>query len=54
LTIQAGVGAVGKTSFQELDEKSLSMVPLDPDALNAAVEKARQYLESLTREVSSP
>ncbi len=48
VTIQAGVGAAGKASFQELDEASRSMVPLDPDTLRNTAEKARQYAESLT------
>jgi len=53
MTIQAGVGISGTASCQELDESSLSLVPLDPDTLNAAVEKARQYVEGLTGQVFS-
>ncbi|MBR9986155.1 MAG: HDOD domain-containing protein [Desulfosarcina sp.] len=53
-TIQAGVG-IARTAFcQELDESSRSLVTLDPDTLNAAVEKARQYVESLTGQVPRP
>ena len=53
-TIQAGVG-VARTAFcQELDESSRSLVTLDPDTLNAAVEKARQYVENLTGQVPRP
>ena len=48
ITIQAGLGAAGKASFQELDEISRSMVPLDPDTLCTTAEKARQQMESLT------
>jgi putative nucleotidyltransferase with HDIG domain len=53
MTIQAGVGISGTAFCQELDESSLSLVPLDPDTLNAAVEKARQYVEGLTGQVFS-
>ncbi len=53
-TIQAGVG-IARTAFcQELDESSRSLVTLDPDTLTAAVEKARQYVESLTGQVPRP
>jgi hypothetical protein len=30
------------------------MVPVDQDALNIAVEKARQYVDGVTGQVSSP
>jgi hypothetical protein len=53
ITSQAGVGIAGTAACQELDESSLSLVPLDPDTLNAAVEKARQYVEGLTGQVFS-
>ena len=53
-TIQAGVGVAGTAFCQELDESSRSLVTLDPDTLTAAVEKARQYVENLTGQVSGP
>ncbi len=53
-TIQAGVGTAGTAFCRELDESSLSRVTLDPDTLNAAVEKARQFVENLTGQVSRP
>jgi HD-like signal output (HDOD) protein/CRP-like cAMP-binding protein len=54
MTIQAGVGVAGTAFCQELDESSRSLVSLDPDILNAAVEKARQYLKGLTGQVALP
>lgn len=47
ITVQAGLGGGGRVSCQKLDEACLSMVPLDPDTLSAAAEKARKYVESL-------
>jgi len=52
-TIQAGVGISGTAFCQKLDESSPPRVNLDPVTLNAAVEKARQYVESMTGQVSS-
>ena len=54
LTIKAGVGGGGKASCQALDEANRSMVPLAPDTLRTAVEKARQYVESLTGRLFKP
>lgn len=54
ITLQAGVGVAGTAFCRELDESSRSQVPLDSDILNAAVEKARQYVDGLTRQVSRP
>ncbi len=53
-TIQAGVGVAGTAFCHELDESSRSLLTLDPDTLNAAVEKSRQYVENLTGQVSRP
>jgi putative nucleotidyltransferase with HDIG domain len=54
MTIRAGVGVAGTAVGQELDQSSLSLLPLDPDTLNATVEKAGQYVEGLTGQMSSP
>ena len=54
ITLQAGVGVAGTAFCRELDESSRSLVHLDSDILNAAVEKARQYVDGLTRQVSRP
>jgi putative nucleotidyltransferase with HDIG domain len=48
ITIQSGVEAAGKASCMALDETSRSMVPLAPDILRNAAEKARDYVQSLT------
>jgi len=47
-TVQAGLGIAGRTACPELDQNSISMVPIDLDKLRAAAEKAGQYVESLT------
>ncbi|MBC2713215.1 MAG: HDOD domain-containing protein [Desulfosarcina sp.] len=54
ITIQAGLGCAGKASCQDLDEASRSMVPLDPETLRTAAEKARRYMESLTGRLLRP
>ncbi len=54
MTIRAGVGVAGTAVFQELDRSSLSVVPVDPDTLNAAVEKARRYVQGLAGQVPRP
>lgn len=48
ITMQAGVGIAGNSSGRTLDDASRSVVPIEPDQLTAATEKARQYVESLT------
>ncbi|WP_372679054.1 HDOD domain-containing protein [Desulfosarcina sp.] len=53
-TIQAGVGVSGTAFCQELDETSRLLLALDPDTIDAAVEKARQYVESLSGLASIP
>ena len=50
-TLQAGLGVSGTAFCQELDEGSRPLVALDADTINAALEKARQYVDSLTGEV---
>lgn len=54
ITIQAGLGAVGKAAGQALDETSRSMLPLAPDTLRTTAEKACQYAESLTGRLINP
>ena len=41
ISIKAGMGGQGSTCVQALDETTRTMVPLDPDKLVAAAEKAR-------------
>ncbi len=48
VAIQAGMGVRGAVSGKVLDDSTRSMVPLDPDQLQAAAEKAREYTQSLT------
>lgn len=51
--IQAGVGIAGTAFCQELDESSRSLLPVDSETLNAAVGKARLYVEGLAGQVST-
>ncbi|MEE4114289.1 MAG: HDOD domain-containing protein, partial [Desulfobacteraceae bacterium] len=53
-TVQAGVGVAGTAFCHELDESSRSLLTVDGDTIDAAVEKARQYVETMTGQVSSP
>lgn len=48
ISIQADMGGLGSACVQALDETTRAMVPLDPERLIAAAEKARQYMQSLT------
>ena len=54
VAIQAGMGAVSKTSSPVLDETCRSLLPVDPDTLRTATENARQYLLSLTGHQNRP
>ena len=47
-TGKAGMAVTGKAGGQMLDNSSHTIVPLEPDALRAMAEKARQYVKSLT------
>lgn len=53
-TGKAGMAVTGKAGGQAFDNGSHSIVPLEPDALRAIAEKARQYVKSLTGRMLRP